>query len=144
MFNVVMDIYQHRRARLSALIDDQFDGRRVDFCDASGWSESRISQLLSPTYRNGQAFTEKTARKLEGDLKIAPMYFDQGAIPRAVNSQSDDDAGSQDHIHRLNNEELRLITLFRCTDARGRESIMREAAVALKVMSLGVARNKSQ
>lgn len=75
-----MNMYQHRRERLLALIDADYGGERVRFCDKAGVSESRLAQLLSTTYRDGTAFTEKTARKLEEAAGLPPLYFDQGAI----------------------------------------------------------------
>jgi phage repressor protein C with HTH and peptisase S24 domain len=75
-----MNIYQHRRERLTALIRDHYAGTRKTLADASGWSEARLSQILSSTYREGRAFSEKIARKLEGDLSLPPMFFDHGAI----------------------------------------------------------------
>lgn len=71
-------MYQHRKDRLIALIDAEYGGERVRFCDKTGMSESRLAQLLSKTYRNGEAFTEKTARKLEVLTGLPMMYFDQG------------------------------------------------------------------
>lgn len=79
--NELMDIYQHRRNRLLALIDKSYGGERVRFCDKTDLSESRLAQLLSATYRNGEAFTEKTARKVEKSAGLPAMYFDQGAAP---------------------------------------------------------------
>lgn len=79
--NIRMDMYQHRRDRLLALIDAEYGGERVRFCDKTGLSESRLAQLLSTTYRDGTAFTEKTARKLEESAGLFPLYFDQGAAP---------------------------------------------------------------
>jgi len=78
--NCRMDMYQHRRERLLALIDADYGGERVRFCDKTGYSESRVAQLLSTTYREGRAFSEKTARKLEELAGLPPLYFDQGAI----------------------------------------------------------------
>lgn len=74
-------MYQYRRDRLLALIRERYDNTRKKISDASGWSEARISQILSPTYRDGRAFSEKIARKLEADLRLDGMYFDQGAAP---------------------------------------------------------------
>lgn len=77
-----------------ALIDAQYNGERVKFADATGLSESRIAQLLSTKYRRGEAFTEKTARKVESLAGLLPMYFDQGAIagaPAAQVTANDDD-----------------------------------------------------
>lgn len=73
-----MNMYQHRKDRLIALIDAEYGGERVRFCDKTGMSESRLAQLLSKTYRNGEAFTEKTARKTEELAGLPMMYFDQG------------------------------------------------------------------
>jgi len=39
-------------------------------------SESRLAQLLSPTYRGGYGFGEKAARNLESLLGIESLYFD--------------------------------------------------------------------
>ncbi|WP_460997301.1 hypothetical protein, partial [Staphylococcus aureus] len=58
-----------------------YDNTRKKISDVSGWSEARISQILSPTDREGRAFSEKIARKLEADLQLDSMYFDQGAAP---------------------------------------------------------------
>ena len=74
-------MYQYRRDRLLALISEHYEHTRKKISDASGWSEARISQILSPTYREGRAFSEKIARKLEADLRLDSMYFDQGAAP---------------------------------------------------------------
>lgn len=82
--NPPMDIYQYRRERLLELIDAEYERERVKFCDRTGISESRLAQLLSTTYRNGTAFTEKTARKVEEMAGLPPMYFDQGAAPASM------------------------------------------------------------
>ncbi|WP_229418582.1 S24 family peptidase [Pseudoduganella flava] len=79
-----MNMYQHRRERLTSLIRDQYGGLRKALADASGWSEARISQILSSTYREGRAFSEKIARKLESDLSLPAMFFDHGAIVEAA------------------------------------------------------------
>jgi len=81
--NFRMNMYQHRRERLLALIDADYGGERVRFCDKVGISESRLAQLLSTTYRDGTAFTEKTARKLEEAAGLPPLYFEHG-IERTV------------------------------------------------------------
>jgi len=78
--NMRMNIYQHRRARLQALIDADYDGKRVLFGDKTEMSDSRLAQLMSETYRNGEAFTEKTARKLEKLAGLPEFYFDQEVL----------------------------------------------------------------
>ena len=75
-----MDMHEHRRKRLLALIADRYDGDRQQVCDASGMSESRLAQLLSSSYRRGQGFGEKAARALEERLHLDPLYFDQFAV----------------------------------------------------------------
>ena len=79
--NFRMNMYEHRRERLLALIDTEYEGERVRFCDKTNLSESRLAQLLSKTYRDGTAFTEKTARKVEKLADLPTLYFDQGAAP---------------------------------------------------------------
>jgi phage repressor protein C with HTH and peptisase S24 domain len=86
--NFRMNMYQHRRERLLALIDAEYGGERVRFCDRSGLSESRVAQLLSTTYRDGTAFTEKTARKIEAAVGLPPLYFDQGVIENQPQPQA--------------------------------------------------------
>lgn len=86
--NFRMNMYQHRKDRLIALIDAEYGGERVRFCDKTGMSESRLAQLLSKTYRNGEAFTEKTARKTEELAGLPMMYFDQG-MPAIEQSPAD-------------------------------------------------------
>lgn len=78
--NIRMNMYQHRRERLLELIDKEYGGERVRFCDRTNLSESRLAQLLSTTYRDGTAFTEKTARKVEMLAGLPPLYFDQGVV----------------------------------------------------------------
>jgi len=78
--NFRMNMYQHRQQRLLALIDSDYGGERVRFCDKTNISESRLAQLLSKTFRDGTAFTEKTARKLEMLADLPPLYFDQGVF----------------------------------------------------------------
>jgi phage repressor protein C with HTH and peptisase S24 domain len=78
--NCRMNMYQHRKDRLLALIDTEYGGERVRFCDKTGMSESRLAQILSKTYRNGEAFTEKTARKVEEMAGLPMMFFDLGLV----------------------------------------------------------------
>ena len=54
-------MHEHRRKRLIALLEDRYENDRKKFCDESNLSESRLGQLLSPTYRGGQGFGEKAA-----------------------------------------------------------------------------------
>jgi hypothetical protein len=72
-----MDIYTARREALLELINDEFAGQRSRFCDRVAISESRLAQLLSPTYRDGTAFTEKTARKLEDACGLPHYWLDR-------------------------------------------------------------------
>lgn len=78
--NADMDMHAHRRNRLQTLIEDQYDGDRQVFCDAADLSESRLAQLLSTTYRDGQGFGEKAARTLETRLDLSELFFDLLAV----------------------------------------------------------------
>ncbi len=71
-----MDMHEHRRKRLAALLQDHYKNDRKKFCDESNLSESRLGQLLSSTYRGGQGFGEKAARRLEQRLGLNPLYFE--------------------------------------------------------------------
>lgn len=99
-----MNIYQHRRDRLLALINAEYAGERVRFADRTELSESRLAQLLSSTYRGGEAFTEKTARKVEKAAGLPAMYFDQGAAP-----PSSQDQLMPVEIHHVGNPNIVLI-----------------------------------
>lgn len=127
-----MDIYQYRRTRLLELIDKNHAGVRVSFCNLTGMSEARLAQLLSPTYRKGMAFSEKTARKLESDAGLPKMYFDQGAAD-VISQQASGlppapQAGDLSLIH-ASPEEIRLLTDYRMSDQRGRDTIIATAKV---------------
>lgn len=76
-------MHQYRRERLLELIKEKYQDERVRFCEAAALSDSRLSQILSPTYRGGTVFNEKTARKLEKQADLPALYFDQGAAPSA-------------------------------------------------------------
>jgi hypothetical protein len=106
--NFRMNMYQHRRERLLALIDAEYGGERVRFCDRTGLSESRLAQLLSSTYRAGTAFSEKTARKLEGLAGLPVMYFDQGATVPQAEPQIDLPAGSFTRVEGADRDDPRL------------------------------------
>jgi phage repressor protein C with HTH and peptisase S24 domain len=106
--NFRMNMYQHRRDRLLALIDAEYGGERVRFCDKVGVSESRLAQLLSTTYREGTAFTEKTARKLEAAAGLPPLYFDQGAIAPSPAPQVDLPAGTFMRVEAVDSDDPRL------------------------------------
>lgn len=127
-----MDIYQYRRNRLLDLIDKNHAGVRVSFCNLTGMSEARLAQLLSPTYRKGMAFSEKTARKLEVDAGLPKMYFDQGAADVIGQHSSAlppaPQAGDLSLIH-ASPEEIRLLTDYRMSDQRGRDTITATAKV---------------
>lgn len=108
-----MDIYQHRRSRLLTLIDHKYGGERVRFCDRTEISESRLAQLLSTTYRNGEAFTEKTARKVEKAAGLPMMFFDEGAAPvggkhlKLITAGSLEDSG-QNAATRAHSDEIKI------------------------------------
>ena len=74
-----MDMHTHRRQRLLFLIDRDFGGDRMAMGHQLGLTKVRMGQLLSDTFREGQNFGEKIARKIEGSLGLPLLYLDQGA-----------------------------------------------------------------
>lgn len=80
----------NRRERLRELIETRYSGNRKWFASASGLSESRIGQLLSPNYRNGTSFGEKAARAIEAKLRLPTNYFDQ-AVDGQDSGESEED-----------------------------------------------------
>lgn len=76
-----MDMHKHRRERLHQLISSpRFNNDRKAFCAEAKMSESRLAQLLSQTFRDGQSFGEKMARKIEAELNLPELYFDQNYL----------------------------------------------------------------
>lgn len=71
-----LDMDNHRKTRLAALIASRYKGNRADLIAASGLSKGRISQLLGP----GQPFKENAARSLEESLGLKRGYFDEKAV----------------------------------------------------------------
>lgn len=106
--NIRMNMYQHRRERLLALIDSDYGGARVRFADKTGMSESRLAQLLSTTYRAGTAFTEKTARKLEEVAGLPPLYFDQGAV-LTIDPEVGLPVGTFKRVQAVDDDDPRLV-----------------------------------
>lgn len=80
--NCAMDIHEHRRQRLQALIDadKSAKGNVAAYARAHNQDAARLRQVLNANYRGGQSFGERTARRLEEDLGLEPMYFDSGFI----------------------------------------------------------------
>lgn len=74
--NARMNLPDNRRRLLKELIAHKYGGSKKGFCDDVGISESRLSQLLSETYRGGE-FGEKAARSLEEKAGLPPLYFEQ-------------------------------------------------------------------
>lgn len=98
-----MNMHEHRRKRLIALLQDRYKNDRKKFCDESNLSESRLGQLLSASYRSGQGFGEKAARRLEKRLGLNPLYFEllmigETSAHRAYRQQSNIDANVDDMI----------------------------------------------
>jgi hypothetical protein len=98
-----MNMHEHRRKRLAALLQDRYKNDRKKFCDDSNLSESRLGQLLSSTYRAGQGFGEKAARRLEKRLGLNPLYFEllmigETSAHHAYRKQSEAGANPDDMV----------------------------------------------
>jgi len=72
-----MDMHAVRRKNLKDLIASQGDGSVASFARSSGFTEARLSQLLSRSFRNGQNFGEKMARKIEQQCALSPLALDK-------------------------------------------------------------------
>lgn len=71
----------HRKRRLRALIDSApYNGSQLEFARAVQLSEGRISQLLDPN----DSFGERSARKIEQELRLGDRYFEQGFVDAAT------------------------------------------------------------
>jgi hypothetical protein len=90
-----MDIHEHRRQRLRALIeaDDAAKGNVAAFSRIHNQDAARLRQVLNPNYREGQSFGERAARRLEEELGLPPMYFDSGF---AIGKHTSPDVGASD------------------------------------------------
>lgn len=75
-----MDIHEHRRQRLQALIDadESAKGNVAAYARNHNQDAARLRQVLNANYRGGRSFGELTARRLEDELGLEPMYFDAG------------------------------------------------------------------
>lgn len=109
-------LYERRKFHLARLIESNSFGSRVAFCNSAGIDESRLGQLLSAKWRNGQAFGERAARNLEKRLGLPALYFER-EIP--------------DHRLGVNLElsidEVTLVTRFRFAKESGKKFIMQAA-----------------
>jgi phage repressor protein C with HTH and peptisase S24 domain len=75
--NQAMDMHAVRRRNLRAEIERRYGGSVAEFGRRTGIVESRLSQLLSETYREGKNFGEKAARTVEAAAGLAPLSLDQ-------------------------------------------------------------------
>ncbi|KDR41564.1 S24 family peptidase [Caballeronia glathei] len=73
-----MDIDAYRRKRLKELVDKEAGGNVAAFARMHNQDPVRLRQILNANYRSGKGFREGVARRLEADLKLAPLYFDLG------------------------------------------------------------------
>lgn len=79
-----MDMHAIRRKNLRDLISSEEGGSVAAFARKSGFTEGRLSQLLSRTFRQGQNFGEKMARKIEQQCNLPTLYLDE--IPEDLSS----------------------------------------------------------
>src|SRR5450830_1489943 len=107
-----MNMHQHRRNRLQALMEDRYCNDRKTLCDASYLSEARLAQLLSSTYRQGQGFGERAARALEAKLNLDDLYFDMHAVSdsaaRPLYLRHAKEAGRSDDLMEILQVQLKL------------------------------------
>lgn len=74
------EMTKHRKKRLRALINAApYNGSQLEFARAVGLSEGRVSQLLDAK----ESFGERSARKIETELRLPERYFEQGFVEAA-------------------------------------------------------------
>lgn len=83
-FNSGMNIHAHRRQRLLNYIASNFGSNRSEFSRLIGLEKQRLQQVLSDTWRDGNNFGEKMARKIEASSGMAV-----GALDRALEAPYD-------------------------------------------------------
>lgn len=72
-----MDMHAVRRHNLRTLIAQTGDGSVASFAREFGFTEARLSQLLSRTFRAGKNFGEKMARKIEHECDLPILILDR-------------------------------------------------------------------
>lgn len=72
-----MDMHTIRRKNLRDIITNYGDGSVAGFARKYGFTEARLSQLLSTTFRAGQNFGEKMARKIEYECELPTLALDR-------------------------------------------------------------------
>jgi hypothetical protein len=116
-----MDMHSHRRQRLHNLINRDFGGSTAAMGRAIDFSSARMGQLLSPTFRDGQNFGEKVARKIEGLLGLDHLYLDQNTPVQLDESgaQAPDNAKPTTPSTKsaaLDEHEMNIIQTYRHAD----------------------------
>jgi SOS-response transcriptional repressor LexA len=91
-----MDMDEHRRKRLQALVDQETNGNVSAFARNHGQDATRLRQILNPNYRAGRSFGEGAARRLEDAIGLPKLFFDFGieeSLDETHNSASADTKG---------------------------------------------------
>lgn len=75
-----------RKRRLQELIEGRpYLGNQSAFAERAGLSKGRITQLLDPS----ESFGERSARRIEGALRLSDGYFDDQAAPSNAHQSSE-------------------------------------------------------
>lgn len=125
-----MEIKENRRAKLI----EWFSARSIPPKE-----KSYISQLMGGV----ASFGERAARRLERDYGMGDGYLDgsqDAAIPSlAIDEDSDlNNEGRRQDMQWVCLDEAKLLTLYRCTDDRGRDHIMSTAESEPKIAHIGI------
>lgn len=138
-----MEIQDIRRARLSQLINERYDGSQAKFIEETGENQGEISGLL----RN-KSFGEKKARKLESKSGLERGWLDRplslepaaGREPTAVSRPHLSVVGTAQHewmaLVYVSREELDLLSEYRRATKLGKTVIEAAAHTATKDESL--------
>lgn len=75
-FNRPMDIYEVRRSRLLALIDQACDGKQATLSARTGIKASQINRWISVENKSPRRITEESARSIESSMRLPKGWLD--------------------------------------------------------------------
>ncbi len=88
---MAVNIYDIRRRRLKALVDERFRKSRTAFGEVTGLQADYVSRLLSGKRPNegGKNLGESLARDIETKLHLERGWFDRAALRSGRNDPAD-------------------------------------------------------
>jgi hypothetical protein len=127
--NAGMDKYEIRRQKLLELLQTHCEGKRYILAEKLGCDASYVSRMLYPEGKPG--------KKNIGDDMVDAVAKAFGVDMRSLPSSE------ATQLHRLNMDEVALLTLYRTTDKDGQEKILRTAESMPRSSAVVIIHNKS-